>query len=98
MAWGWAWLRACARRVSRLRGTARPVQAPAPIEPGERVLASGRDVSGAMVVATGLAVYRHDGHPGSGTWSRLGWEDVDRMGWDDDAHVLTLTRWSASPQ
>jgi hypothetical protein len=79
-------------RFARPRRTAAAVDAGAPVEPGERVLASGREVSGAMVVATGHAIYRQDRYPGSGFWSRLEWEDVDRIGWDDDAHVMTLIR------
>ncbi len=90
-----AWLRASlhawAPRLARLRKTAAAIEAGAPIEPGERVLASAREMSGAMVVATGHAVYRQD-QQGAGSWSRLGWEDVGRVGWDDRAHVLTLTR------
>jgi len=91
VAWRRASLRARVQRLARLRRAA-AARAGAPIEPGERVLACGREVSGAMVVATGHALYRQDGHLGSGSWSRLGWQDVDRIGWNDDAHVLTLTR------
>jgi len=92
LTWGRAWLRACRLRLAWLRRTAAAMEAGVPIEPRERVLASVREVGGTMVVATGHAIYRQDGHPGSGSWSRLGWEDVDRIGWDDGARVLTLTR------
>ena len=92
LTWGRAWLRACRLRLAWLRRTAAAMEAGVPIEPRERVLASVREVGGPRVVATGHAIYRQDGHPGSGSWSRLGWEDVDRIGWDDGARVLTLTR------
>ena len=37
------------------------------------------------------AVYHQDG-PGAGrSWSRLGWEDVDQVLWDDDLCALNLT-------
>jgi hypothetical protein len=35
-------------------------------------------------------VYRQDGYQGSGSWTRLGWEDVARVSGDDGARVLTL--------
>jgi hypothetical protein len=60
--------------------------------PGERVMASMRQVSGAMVAATAQAVYLQDG--AGGTWSRLGWEGVDRVFWDQEQCALTLTRVS----
>jgi hypothetical protein len=93
--WMRAWLRGCVPRLAWLRKTAAAVEAGAPVEPGERVLTSVRQVSGGMVVATGHGIYRQDGQPGAagaGSWSRLGWEDVGRVGWDDRACVLTLTR------
>ncbi len=92
LAWGRAWLRACWPRLAWLRRTAAAIEAGVPIGPGERVLTSVWEVEGAMVVATGHAIYRRDGSPGCGSWSRLGWEDVDRVGWDEGARVLTLTR------
>jgi hypothetical protein len=92
LAWGRAWLRACRPRPAWLRRTAAAIEGGVPIEPGERVLASVWEAGGAMVVATGYGIYRQDGSPEYGSWSRLGWEDVDRVGWDDGARVLTLTR------
>jgi hypothetical protein len=88
---GRAWLRACvpALRISGLRKTAAAVAAGAPIGPGERVMVSMRQVSGALVAATAHAVYRQDG---TGTWSRLGWEDVDQVFWDRERCPLSLTR------
>lgn len=89
---GRAWLRACVPSLTRLRKTATAVTAGAPIRPGERVLISVRQVSEALVVATGHAVYHQDSP--ERTWSRLGWEDVDQVMWDGEQHVLTLTRAS----
>lgn len=89
---GRAWLRACVPALGGLRKTAAAVAAGAPIGPGERVLINVRQVSEALVVATGHAVYHQDG-PG-GTWSRLVWEDVDQVLWDDELCALTLTRAS----
>jgi hypothetical protein len=97
LAWGRAWLRACRPRLAWLRRTAAAIEAGVPIEPGERVLTSVCEVDVAMVVATGHAIYRRDGSPGCGSWSRLGWEDVDRVCWDEGACVLTLTRPGDGP-
>ena len=63
-----------------------------PLAHGEQVLtvAHGRD--GSPVIATKLAVYHQ--HPaGSGTWVRLGWEQIGRVDWDDP-HGLVLTGWT----
>ncbi len=46
-----------------------------------------RQVSAALVIATDRAVYHQDGR----SWSRLGWEDVDQVLWDDEPRALTLT-------
>jgi uncharacterized heparinase superfamily protein len=44
------------------------------------------------VIATKLAVYHQ--HPsGSGTWVRLGWEQVGRVDWDEP-RGLVLTGWT----
>jgi hypothetical protein len=89
---GWAWLRACVPpvRLSGLSKTAAATAAGAPIQPGERVLVSLRQVSGPLVAATAHAVYHQD-RPDH-TWSRLGWEDVDQVSWDDQPCALTLDR------
>jgi hypothetical protein len=89
---GRAWLRARVPPLGGLRKTAAAIAAGAPIGPGERVLASVRQVSGALVIATERAAYCQDG-PGTGRpWSRLGWEDVDQVLWNDELGALTLTR------
>src|SRR5260370_39048467 len=75
-----------------LRRTAAAAEAGAPIGPGERVLTTTREVSGALVVATGHAIYYQDGAAGGRSWSRLGWEDVGRARWDESSSTLPLTR------
>ena len=84
---GRAWLRAHVPPFGWLRKTAAAIAAGAPIGPGERVLTSVRQVSAALVIATDRAVYHQDGR----SWSRLGWEDVDQVLWDDEPRALTLT-------
>ena len=54
---GRAWLRARIPPLSGLRKTAAAIAAGAPIGPGERVLASVRQVSRALVIATEHAAY-----------------------------------------
>jgi hypothetical protein len=89
---GRAWLQARIPPFTGLRKTAAAIAAGAPIGPGEKVLTSVRLLNAALVIATDRAVYHQDG-PGAGrSWSRLGWEDVDRVLWDDDLCALTLTR------
>ncbi len=88
---GRAWLQARVPRVGGLRKTAAAIAAGAPIGPGDRVLTSIRQAGSALVIATDRAVYYQEG-PGGRSWSRLGWEDVDQVLWDDALHALTLTR------
>jgi hypothetical protein len=49
------------------------------------VLTSIRQAGAALVIATDRGVCGR-------SWSRLGWEDVDQVLWDDDGNALTLTR------
>jgi hypothetical protein len=88
---GRGWLRAAAARLVRWSRTPAAKAAGAPIGPAERVLTTDCDLAGSLVVATGAAVYYQDaGEPGR-IWSRLGWEDVGGVGWDDRRCVLALT-------
>lgn len=89
---GRAWLRARIPPLTGLRKRAAAIAEGAPIGPGERVLTSVRQVSAALVIATNRAVYHQDGPAAGRSWSRLGWEDVDQVLWDDDLCALTLTR------
>jgi hypothetical protein len=88
---GRARLQACVPRLGGLRKTAAAIAAGAPIAPGERVLTSVRPAGAAPVIATDRALCYQDS-PGDRSWSRLGWEDVDQVLWDDDLHALALTR------
>jgi hypothetical protein len=58
-----------------------------PVEPGERILAFAHSPDGALVLATDRALR----HQAAGGWSRFGWEQIGRIAWDDDRHVLALT-------
>lgn len=60
--------------------------------PGERILRILCDESGAWVVLTVRALY----HQADGSWSRIGWEQVLRVGSDDTQHALVVT--AMSPQ
>src|SRR5215471_51582 len=85
------WLRAAAVRLPRRSRTAAAKAAGAPIGPGERVLTFDRGLAGSQIVATRAALYcQNTGEHGRG-WSRLGWEGVDRAGWDERRRVLILT-------
>ena len=91
------------RPASRLRawaaarwGRALPaaVSARLALERGERVLSLGQaGDGGCALVATDRALYhRGAAHPaGAGDWSRLGWEQVARVGWDPAAGLLIVT-------
>jgi hypothetical protein len=57
------------------------------VEPGERILTFARSPDGALVLVTDRALRRQLGHG----WSRIGWEQVSRVTWDDDRHILALT-------
>ena len=55
--------------------------------PGERVLAGAMDDSGSWVVGSDGALHL----PLAGDeWQRLGWEQVDRASWDEDAERLVV--------
>jgi hypothetical protein len=83
--------RAAATRLARRSKTAQAKIAGLPIRPGERVLTLDHAPVGSLVAATAAAVYLSDqGEPGR-TWSRVGWEEVIRTGWDDRRRILALT-------
>ena len=86
-----AWLRTAGQWLARRNRTSAAKVAGAPIGHAERVLTTGRDLGDSLVVATSAAVYLQ-GPSGPGrTWSRLGWEDVDAVLWDDRHQVLAFT-------
>lgn len=86
-----AWRRAAGSWLARRNRTSAAKVAGVPIGAAERVLTSGHDLEGSLLVATGAAIYYQDGRGPGHTWSRLAWEDVDAVRWDDRHHILTLT-------
>lgn len=72
--------------IRRTRRDALPEQIRDGLAAGERVLASAVDNDGAAVVATDRALWL----PAGGAWRRLGWESVDRAGWDAEEALLTV--------
>ena len=86
-----SWLRTAGQWLARRNRRSAANAVGAPIGPAERVLTTGHDLAGSLVVATSAAVYFQDrGGPGR-TWSRLGWEDVDVVRWRDRDQVLAFT-------
>ncbi len=61
-------------------------RAHAPIRPGERLLAVARGAGGDVLAATDWAVYHQAGQ----AWARLGWDQVGRVDWDEQRHILLL--------
>lgn len=59
----------------------------APLRLGERLLAVACGDRGELSVATDWALYHQDGQ----AWARLGWDQVGRVDWDEQRHVLILT-------
>ena len=68
------------------------VRAELGLEKGERVLSADRGPDGEpALVATDRALYHRDPCDGrDGGWSRLGWEEVARVGWDAAAGQLIV--------
>ena len=69
------------RAAARTRARAR-----APLQPGERLLAVACGAGGDLLAATDRALYSQAGQ----AWARLGWEQVGRVDWDEQRHVLML--------
>ena len=61
-------------------------RAHAPTRPGERLLAVACGASGELLAATDLALY----HQPSQLWTRLGWEEVGLVDWDEQQRILLL--------
>jgi len=84
-----AWAAARFGHLIRARALPAAVCAEVALERGERVLSVGRNRSGSCVlVATDRALYHR---VGDGGWSRLGWEQIARVGWDAAAGQLVVT-------
>ena len=65
-----------------------PAEAVAQLEPGERVLTWGRTDEGAAVVATQRGIWV----PGADGYRRVGWHQIDKAGWAEEALTLTEGR------
>ncbi len=91
-----SWLRGwvAARWRGLVRGRVLPAAVSARLERGERVLSVAEAPDGGCaLVASDRALY-HRGLPhrtGTDGWSRLGWEEVDRIDWDAAAGQLAIT-------
>jgi hypothetical protein len=55
--------------------------------PGERLLAVACGAGSELLAATDRALYHRAGQP----WTRLGWEEVGRVDWDERRRILMLT-------
>ena len=86
-----AWLRAAGQWLARRNQRSAANAVGAPIGPAERVLATGHDLAGSVVVAASAAVYFQDRDGPGRAWSRLGWEEVDVVRWHDRHQVLAFT-------
>jgi hypothetical protein len=81
----WAWW------LGRARGRALSAQLSAQLAfaRGERTLMVGRDLDGeCTLVATDQALHHR---AGSDAWSRLGWEQITRVGWEASPGHLVVT-------
>jgi hypothetical protein len=61
-------------------------RAQAPLRPGERLLAVACGAGGDLLAATDRALYHQAGQ----AWARLGWDQVGRVDWDEQRHILLL--------
>ena len=57
-----------------------------PLQGGEHLLAVARGAGGELLAATDWALYHQVGQ----SWARLGWDQVDRVDWDEQRRVLML--------
>jgi hypothetical protein len=81
----WAWW------LGRARGRAMSAELSAQLAfaRGERTLMVGRDLDGeCTLVATDQALHHRTG---SDAWSRLGWEQITRVGWETSPGHLVVT-------
>lgn len=83
----WARARCRAGRVAARVRVPADIRAEAPVEPGERILLFAQDVDGGLTVGTDRALH----HQAAGGWSRHGWEQLNRVTWDDESRVITVT-------
>src|SRR5260370_13246901 len=76
-------------RLARGRALPAKLRAQLAFARGERALMVGRDPDGGCaLVATDRALHHRTGSDG---WSRLGWEQIARVGWEDSSGRLVVT-------
>ena len=81
------WVQAWREDHQRRAAAHAEARAHAPIPPGERLLAVARGAGGGLLAATDWALYHQAGQ----AWARLGWDQVGKVDWDEQRHVLVLT-------
>jgi hypothetical protein len=81
------WVRAWREDHQQLAAARAEARAHAPIRAGERLLAVACGAGGELSAATDWALYHQAGQ----AWARLGWDQVGRVDWDEQRHVLVLT-------
>lgn len=87
------WMAAQWRELARGRDLPAAVSARLGLERGERVLALGQACGGGCaLVATDRALYHRGAarQADAGDWSRLGWEQIARVGWDPSGGLLIV--------
>jgi hypothetical protein len=86
------WPRARAARRAATAGASEAVMIP--LASGERVLATTEGDHGAVVLGTDRAIYHRQPSRPSGPWTRLGWEQIARVDWEDQRGGLVLVGWT----
>jgi hypothetical protein len=81
------WARAWREDLAQHAAARAEARSHAPLRPGERLLAVARAAGGQLLAATESALYHQAGQ----AWARLGWEQVSRVGWDEQRHLMILT-------
>ncbi|NEE02612.1 hypothetical protein [Phytoactinopolyspora halotolerans] len=74
------------RGVSERRRVRAEILEQIPLAQGEHVLSILCDVAGNWLVPTERSLYQHADH----SWTRIGWEQVTRVHWDESRNVLEL--------
>jgi hypothetical protein len=82
------WVTSRFRHLARARALPGAVSVELALDRGERVLSVSRHADGGCaLVATDRALYHR---PGADGWTRLGWEQIARVGWDAAAGRLVI--------
>jgi hypothetical protein len=81
------WLKAWQEDRAQHAAARAQAQAQVRTQPGERLLAVACGAGSELLAATDRALYHRAGQP----WTRLGWEEVGRVDWDEQRRILMLT-------